>query len=250
MYKPLNVNQIPIIFTDIETAEIIKYASNSFLATKIAFINEVADLCEKVGGNIKEVSKAMGLDKRIGSKFLNAGPGFGGSCFPKDLKAFHATGKKYNVNLSILESVNLSNQKRPKLIYQRILNSFSNDLKNINFAILGLSFKPNTDDIRYSTSISIGNLLIEAGAKINAYDPKAMQNVKKIYPDYNLKNNPYDTCNQVDAIILGTEWDEFRALDLNKLKTIVKKPMIFDLRNIYDPTEMKNIGWEYISVGR
>ncbi len=250
LYRPLYLLETPIISTDIETAEIIKYASNSFLATKISFINEVANLCEKVGANIQDVSKAMGLDKRIGSKFLHAGPGFGGSCFPKDVKAFSITGKENKVPLTIIESVNKSNQKRPRIFANKIYNYFGKNIKNLKFSLLGLSFKPNTDDIRDSTSIIIGNFLIKKGAKIIAYDPQAIKNTKKQFPKFNFANNPYDACLNVDAIIVGTEWNEFRALDIKKLKKITKKPILFDLRNIYQPNEMKIAGWEYISVGR
>ena len=250
LYRPLYLTKTPIITTTIETAEIIKYASNSFLATKITFINEVANLCEKVGANIQDVSKAMGLDERIGSKFLHVGPGYGGSCFPKDVKAFAVTGKKYRTKMSIIEAVSNSNLQRPKDIAKKISKFFSNNVNNKYFALLGLSFKPNTDDIRDSTSIIIGNILIKRGAKIIAYDPLSMSKVKNQCPKYNFSNNVYNACKKVDAIILGTEWNEFRTLNFQKLKNIVKKPILFDLRNIYNPVEMKKFGWEYISIGR
>ena len=250
LYRPLYLTETPIVTTTIETAEIIKYASNSFLATKIAFINEVSNLCEKVGANVQDVSKAMGLDKRIGSKFLHVGPGFGGSCFPKDVKAFSTTAKNNKIALSIVNAVNLSNQKRPKILANTIIKYFKNKIRNKNFALLGLSFKPNTDDIRFSTSIIIGNLLIKAGARIHAYDPKAMKNTKKQYPKYIFTNSSYSACEKSDAIIIATEWNEFRALNLKKIRKIIKKPIMFDLRNIYDPDEMKEAGWEYISLGR
>ena len=250
LYRPLYITETPIVITNIETAELIKYASNSFLATKISFINEVADLCEKVGANIKDVSKAMGLDKRIGSKFLHAGPGFGGSCFPKDVSAFSNTAKKNNVKLSIIDAVNKTNRERPSLLSNRIISYFSNDVKGLRFALLGLSFKPNTDDIRDSVSIMIGNNLIEAGAQVIAYDPKAIENTKKQYDHYQYAEDPYSACKDVDAIIICTEWNEFRALNLDNLKGIVKKSIMFDLRNIYNQKELKAGGWEHISVGR
>ncbi|MBG77050.1 MAG: UDP-glucose 6-dehydrogenase [Alphaproteobacteria bacterium MarineAlpha5_Bin12] len=250
LYRPLYILETPIVITNLETAELIKYASNSFLATKISFINEVADLCEKVGANIQDVSKGMGLDKRINSKFLHAGPGFGGSCFPKDVKAFSNTAKKNNIKLSIVDSVNEFNKQRPKILAKKIEKFFSNNVNNLKFALLGLSFKPNTDDIRDSTSIIIGNELLQSGAKIIAYDPKAMKNSQYENPKFKYGSDVYDTCNNVDAIIIGTEWNEFRALDLKKLKTLVNKTIIFDLRNLYNQDELKNLGWEHISIGR
>ena len=232
LYRPLYLLETPIFSTSIESAEIIKYASNSFLATKIAYINQVADLCESVGANIQDVAKAIGLDKRIGSKFLHAGPGYGGSCFPKDVRAFVASAKKFNVDLSIIDAVNISNNKRPEKIVSKISKIFNNNLKNKTFAILGLSFKPNTDDVRESTSMTIAKLLFDKGSLINAYDPKAMNNAKQILPNLNYLNSVKETCNGVDALIISTEWNEFRALDLKSLKNSMKSSIIFDLRNI------------------
>ena len=250
LYRPLYISETPIVSTNIETAEIIKYSSNSFLATKITFINEVSNLCEKVGANVQDVSRAMGLDRRIGSKFLHAGPGFGGSCFPKDVKAFSKTAKKYDVALTLVEAVNLSNRERPSLLAKKIITYYSNNIKGLNFSLLGLSFKPNTDDIRDSISIMIGNILIELGANIVAYDPKAMANTQKLYPEYNFAKDPYTACKNVDGVIICTEWNEFRALNIVKLKNIVKRTIMFDLRNLYNRTEMENSGWEHVSVGR
>ena len=250
LYHPLHTFETPIVATNIETAEIIKYASNSFLATKITFINEVANLCEKVGANIQDVSKAMGLDKRIGSKFLHVGPGIGGSCFPKDVKAFSITGKEFDAPQTIVNAVNLSIQNRPKLMVKKIYQHFSNNIKNLKFSLLGLSFKPNTDDIRNSSSIIIGNLLIEQGVEIIAYDPKSILNTKVEFSKFEFADNAYEASKQVDAVIIATEWNEFRTLDIVKLKGIVKRPVMFDLRNIYNPTEMVNAGWEYVSIGR
>jgi len=250
LYHPLYILETPIFSTNIETAEIIKYSSNSFLATKITFINEVSNLCEKVGANVQDVSKAMGLDKRIGPEFLHAGPGFGGSCFPKDIKAFSKMGKKFDIPMTLVDAVNLSNRERPKILAKKIISYYSNNIQGLNFSLLGLSFKPNTDDIRDSTSIIIGNILLESGAKIVANDPKAISNTKKLYPAYNFADDPYSACKNVDGVIICTEWNEFRALNIVKLKNIVKKSIMFDLRNLYNQTEMRNAGWEHIGIGR
>ncbi len=249
VYRPLYLSETPIIVTNIESAEIIKYASNSFLATKISFINQVSDLCEKVGGNVQDVAKAMGYDKRIGSKFLHAGPGYGGSCFPKDVRAFSVTAKKHNVNLSIIDAVNDFNQKRPEKLVKKIVSYFG-DLKNKSFAILGLSFKPNTDDVRDSTSIFIAKSLYAKGASLKAFDPKAMTNAKEILPNLQYCESIIEACDNVDAIIIATEWNEFRALDLKKLKNKMRKAIIFDLRNIYNKDEITNLEFEYYGVGK
>jgi UDPglucose 6-dehydrogenase len=250
LYRPLFLLETPIVSTTIESAEIIKYAANSFLATKIAFINQVADLCEVVGGNVQDVAKAMGLDKRIGSKFLHAGPGFGGSCFPKDVKAFSSTAKKLNVNLSIIDSVNNSNQKRPKEIVLKISKYFNNSVKGKVFSILGLTFKPNTDDVRDSTSIIIAQLLSEKGAIINAYDPRGMENAKISLPNINYTSSIEESCIDANAIIIATEWNEFRALNFKFLKEKMKDYFIFDLRNIYNKKEIANLGFIYRGIGK
>ena len=250
LYRPLFLLETPIVFTTIESAEIIKYASNSFLATKIAFINQVADLCEIVGGNVQDVAKAMGLDKRIGSKFLHAGPGFGGSCFPKDVKAFISTAKKFDVDLSIIDSVNLSNQERPQKIISKILKQFDNNIEDKIFSILGLSFKPNTDDVRDSTSIIIAEHLYKKGAVVKAYDPKAMKNAKEVLPNIHYSNSIGESCIGVDAIIIATEWNEFRALNFKLLKEQMKDCIIFDLRNIYNKNELTILGFVYHGIGK
>ena len=250
LYRPLFLLETPIVSTTIESAEIIKYASNSFLATKIAFINQVADLCEIVGGNVQDVAKAMGLDKRIGSKFLHAGPGFGGSCFPKDVKAFISTAKKFDVDLSIIDSVNRSNLNRPKQIISKIRKQFNNNLVDKTFSILGLSFKPNTDDVRDSTSIMIAESLYKEGAIIKAYDPKAMENAKEILPNIHYSDSINEYCFGVDAIIIATEWNEFRALNFKLLKEQMKDYIIFDLRNIYNEDEITNLGFAYCGIGK
>ena len=250
IYRPLYLQATPIVSTTIESAEIIKYASNSFLATKISFINEVADLCEKVGANVLDVAKAMGLDNRIGEKFLHAGPGYGGSCFPKDVKAFSATAKNHGVELSIINSVNLSNEGRPTKIASKIKNRFNNKLEGITIGVLGLSFKPNTDDIRNSTSIIIANELSKSGVTIKCFDPHAMPTAKDLFPDHDYCNSAYDVCKGSNALIIATEWNEFRALDLIKIKKLMKKPVIFDLRNIYNNEEMEGLGIEYHGIGK
>ena len=250
LYRPLYLLETPIVSTTIESAEIIKYASNSFLATKIAFINEVANLCEAVGANVQDVAKAMGIDKRIGEKFLHAGPGFGGSCFPKDVKAFVSTAKNFNVDLSIVNSVNKSNQKRPEEIVKKILKHFNNNIENKTISILGLSFKPNTDDVRDSTSVIIAKSLHKKKAFIKAYDPKAMENAKLILPDINYFNSIQKACIDADAIIIATEWNEFRALNFKLLKKQMKDHIIFDLRNIYNKDDLNNLDFVYYGIGK
>ncbi len=247
LYRPLNLRETPIVSTSIESSEIIKYASNSFLATKISFINEVADLCEAVGANVQDVSKAMGIDKRIGSKFLHAGPGYGGSCFPKDVGAFVSTAKKNNVELSILDAVHKSNKNRIFRIANKIID---NTPSNSKIAFLGLSFKPNTDDIRDSTSIKLANYLSNKDYIINCYDPAAMDNAKKEFPNFNYCNSAYKACENSDAIVIGTEWNNFRALNFNEISKLVKSKKIFDLRNIYDRIKIEKIGYEYYGTGK
>ena len=249
LYRPLKLNETPIVSTTIETSEVIKYASNSFLATKIGFINQVADLCEVVGANVQDVAKAMGIDKRIGSKFLHAGPGYGGSCFPKDVKAFKATAKKFNIDFSILDAVNSSNENRPQMIVKKILDTRKFD-SNSSIALLGLSFKPNTDDIRDSTSLKIAAILQKNNIKINCYDPVAMDNALKHNKTLNFFDSVYDACEGVDAIIIGTEWNEFRALNFTKIKEKIKEAIIFDLRNIYRSAELEELGFSYYGIGK
>ena len=247
LYRPLFLKETPIVSTSIETSEIIKYASNSFLATKIAFINEVADLCEVVGADIQQVAYAMGIDKRIGSKFLNAGPGFGGSCFPKDVKAFVSTAKKKDINLSIINAVNKSNQDRINKISDKIISNIKN---KSTICFLGLSFKPNTDDVRDSTSMKIASNLFEKGYKVQCYDPEAMNNAKKENSNLTFFNSAYDACEGASAIIIGTEWNEFRALNFKKISKILKEKIIFDLRNIYIPKDLNDLGFKYYGTGK
>ena len=247
LYKPLSLQNTPLVFTSIETAEIIKYASNGFLATKISFINEISDLCEVTGANVQEVAKAMGIDERIGSKFLDAGPGYGGSCFPKDVTAFVSNAKKFNIELSILEAVHKSNKDRINKIAKKIM---ANTNKNSTLTILGLSFKPNTDDIRESTSIKLALILKDKGYNINCFDPKAMINAMKDYKEFNYFQNEFDACNNSEAIIIGTEWEEFKDLNFVKIGKIVKDRKIFDLRNICNRNELEKNGYIYYGTGK
>jgi len=250
IYRPLYLQETPIISTTIESAEIIKYASNSFLATKIAFINEVADLCEATGANVQDVAEAMGMDKRIGSKYLHSGPGFGGSCFPKDVKAFSATARKMGIELAIVDAVNSSNQERPIKVASKIAKYYKNNLTSITLTILGLSFKPNTDDIRNSTSLKIARELLTKGAKIQVYDPKAMNNVENKMNELKCCENSYEACKKSSGLIIATEWNEFRALDLDRVKELMIDPVIFDLRNIYNKEEVEDLGIIYHGIGK
>ena len=249
LYRPLYLLETPIITSSIESSEIIKYASNSFLATKISFINQVADLCESIGADVQEVAKGMGIDNRIGSKFLNAGPGFGGSCFPKDVKAFTSSAKKQNINFSILDAVNSYNQNRPLEISKKIINLKKYN-ENSKLALFGLSFKPNTDDIRDSTSLKIAQHLFDKGISINCYDPVSNDNAMHLFPNFNYFKNAYEASEEVNAIIIGTEWNEFRALNFLKLKSLMKNLVIFDLRNIYNKQELLDLGFEYYGIGK
>jgi UDPglucose 6-dehydrogenase len=249
LYRPLYLLETPIVSTTIESAEIIKYASNSFLATKISFINQVADLCEKVGADVQDVARGMGIDKRIGNKFLHAGPGYGGSCFPKDVKAFIKTAQKHDVDLSILSSVDAYNEER---VNQITNNFFSrvNLIKGDQVSLLGLSFKPNTDDVRDSTSLKIAKLLQDKGVIVKSYDPEAMDNAKKENTELQLCDSAYEACEDTKAIIIGTEWNEFRALDFQKIKASSKNLVIFDLRNIYNSKEINDLGFTYFGTGK
>lgn len=250
LYKPLYLIETPFVITNIETAELIKYASNSYLATKISFINEIANLCERVGADVHVVAKGMGLDQRIGPKFLHPGPGYGGSCLPKDTTALLKMAEEHGVKLGIVEAAVEANERQRVLMIEKIKNNFGKDLKGITLAVLGLSFKPNTDDIRDAPSLSIIKGLISSGAKIKAYDPVSMQEVKKIFPDVKYCKDPYDAIDGSDAVIIITEWNQFRNLDLQRIKKLLKEPYFFDLRNIYDPQKLKALGFKYFSVGR
>ena len=249
LYKPLYLIETPFVITNIETAELIKYASNSFLATKISFINEMSNLCEKVGADVNIVARGMGLDGRIGPKFLHAGPGFGGSCFPKDTRALLKIATDHNVGFGIVDAAIKANERQITLVTEKIKNTL-NDIRGKTVAILGLSFKPNTDDIREAPAISIIQSLLNAGANIRAYDPVAMENTKAILPDITYCNDAYDACEGADAVVIVTEWNQFRNLETERVTKLLKQPYFFDLRNIYDPQKMQTLGFKYYSVGR
>jgi len=251
IYRSLYIIETPFVFTNLETAELIKYASNAFLATKISFINEVANICEKVGADVHQVAKAMGLDKRIGSKFLHPGPGFGGSCFPKDTHAFAYLGKKLGSPASIVESVIKVNQNQRGVMVEKIEKAVGS-LEGKMIGILGLAFKPNTSDVRESPAIDIIQALLQKGAKVKAYDPEGMDEFKKAVNSINLTYgmDAYAVVKGVDGLVILTEWNEFRNLDFKEVKKLMAQPLIIDLRNIYEPERMSELGYHYIGVGR
>jgi len=250
IYKGIARTDNPILFTDIKSAEIIKYASNSMLATRISFMNEIAKLCEKTGADVKLVAKGMGLDKRIGTRFLQAGIGYGGSCFPKDVKAFIETAKEHQINFKILNAVEEVNEEQKQSLLPKIKSLL--ELKNKTIAVWGLAFKPKTDDMREAPSIVLIHQLHREGAKIKAFDPEAQENAKKVFSNINITycKNPYEAVKDADCLIIVTEWNEFRALDLNKVKSLLKQPNVIDGRNVFEPEEMRKLGFNYISIGR
>ncbi|MBO0345394.1 UDP-glucose/GDP-mannose dehydrogenase family protein [Roseibium sp. CAU 1637] len=250
LYRPLYLNETPIIVTRRRTSELIKYAANAFLAVKITFINEIADLCESVGANVQEVSRGIGLDNRIGSKFLHAGPGYGGSCFPKDTLALSKIGHDAGSPLRIVDSVIDVNTARKKKMADKVIAAMGGDVNGKTIALLGLAFKPNTDDMREAPAIDIVAKLQEAGAVLRAYDPASMEEAAKVMPDLMFCDGPYHALENADAVVIITEWDQFRALDLNRVKTLLKAPKVIDLRNIYKPDYMADRGFDYTSVGR
>jgi len=249
LYRPLYLIETPFVITSIETAELIKYASNSFLAVKISFINEIANLCEKVGADVHMVAKGMGLDQRIGPKFLHPGPGFGGSCFPKDTLALIKLAEEHGEEMNIVRAAVMVNLKQRERMVKKITSSMG-DLKGKTLAVLGLSFKPNTNDIREAPSIYIIEQLKKLGATLKAYDPAAMNEMKQIFPDIIYAKDAYDAVDGADAVIIVTEWNEFRNLDLERIKSLMRGNFFFDLRNIYEPEKMRNSGFIYHSVGR
>src|SRR5215469_16835017 len=250
LYRPLYLLETPMLFTDIETAELIKYAANAFLAAKITFINEIADLCERVGADVQDVAKGIGLDGRIGAKFLHAGPGFGGSCFPKDCRALVRTANEAQSELAIVEAVVRVNEARKRRMAERIVAACGGNVAGKTLAVLGLTFKPNTDDMRESPSLSILPLLIEAGATIRAFDPEGMGEARKLLPDLDYRGDAYEVIEDADALVLLTEWNEFRGLDLARVRSLLRSPVVIDLRNIYQPEEMAAAGFVYYSIGR
>ena len=251
LYRPLYLIEKPVLFTDLETAELIKYAANAFLAVKISYINQMADLCEKVGANVHDVAKGMGLDNRIGSKFLHPGPGYGGSCFPKDTLALVKTAESYNSPVSIVSEVVAYNQARKYAMADRVQNAFSGDVKGRKIAVLGLAFKPETDDMRESPSIEIITTLSEAGAQISAYDPAAMEEAKHLLPDtISFADSAQDCLEGADGAVVVTEWNEFRALTPHLFAQLMAGNVLVDLRNIYEPEQMHEVGLTYLSIGR
>jgi UDPglucose 6-dehydrogenase len=250
VYRPLHLNMSPILYTDRRTAELTKYAANSFLATKIAFINEIADLAEKVGANVQEVARGIGLDNRIGSKFLHAGPGFGGSCFPKDAMALIKTGQDNEAPLRIVETVVAVNEQRKRAMARKVANAFGGNLRGKSIAVLGVTFKPDTDDMRDAPSIPLITALQDMGADVRVFDPVGMQQAKKIFENVTFCDNAYDCAQGSHALVIVTEWEQFRALDLKEMASIMGCPVIVDLRNIYSPDEVMRNGFLYCGVGQ
>jgi UDPglucose 6-dehydrogenase len=250
LYRPLYLNRSPIMFTDRRTAELIKYAANAFLATKITFINEIADLAEKVGADVQEIARGMGLDNRIGSKFLHAGPGFGGSCFPKDTVALLKTGQDNDAPLRIVEAVVAVNDMRKRAMAKKVLAALGGELRGKTVAVLGLTFKPNTDDMRDAPSLPLIAALQDMGAKVRAYDPVGMQQAKGVLDKVTFCNSAYDCAEGASALVIVTEWEQFRALDFARLKKVMAKPVLVDLRNVYQPEEIARHGFAYEGIGR
>ena len=250
LYRPLYLIETPMLFTDIATAELIKYAANAFLATKITFINEIADLCEALGADVQDVARGIGLDGRIGRKFLHAGPGFGGSCFPKDCRALVRTAGEADAGLAIVETVLRVNEARKRRMADKIAAACGGNLAGKSLAVLGLTFKPNTDDMRDAPSLEILPRLIAAGARIRAFDPEGMAEAMRLMPEPVYCQDAYQTMEGADALILLTEWNEFRGLDLGRVKDLLASPLVIDLRNIYQPQEMAAAGLTYFSIGR
>jgi UDPglucose 6-dehydrogenase len=252
VYRPLFLNQAPILFVSRRSSEMIKYAANAFLATKITFINEIADLCEKVGGNVQDVARGIGLDNRIGSKFLHAGPGYGGSCFPKDTLALLKTAEDYGSPLRIVEAVAKVNESRKRAMGRKVIEALGGAevARGKKVALLGLTFKPNTDDMRDAPSIAIGQTLVDAGVTVTAFDPEGMELAAPMMPGVTMAPDVYSAVTGADAIALVTEWDAFRALDMDRIKQLAAAPVLIDLRNVYRPEEVRAKGFAYTSIGR
>jgi UDPglucose 6-dehydrogenase len=252
IYRPLYLIETPIVFTDVETAEMIKYASNAFLAVKISFINEIANLCDRTGADVHVVAKAMGLDKRIGPKFLHPGPGFGGSCFPKDTRALSALAERHGVAVEVVDAAIRANEAQRRIVLEKIRTAL-NGIAGRRIAMLGLAFKPNTSDIRESPAIHLIRALVENGGTVRAYDPVAMPQAARVFGEtraVSLADDAYAAAEQADAVVIATEWNEFRGLDVAVLKTLVRQPFIFDLRNVLDPVRVAELGFEYHGTGR
>jgi UDPglucose 6-dehydrogenase len=249
LYRPLYLIEAPFVITSLEAAELTKYAANAFLATKVSFINEIANLCERIGCDVHDVARAIGMDKRIGSKFLHPGPGFGGSCFPKDTRALASVARHFGSDCLIVDAVIEVNQRQGKAMRTKIRNLVG-DLKGKTVAVLGLAFKPETDDMREAPSIGIIRGLLEDGASVRAYDPVAIYEARKVLPDIMYVDDEYAAVAEADAVVFITEWNQFRALDMTRIRDLMKKPRILDLRNICDPEDMRELGFEYVGVGR
>ncbi len=250
IYSPLYLNKQPIVSVSPRSAELTKYAANAFLATKITFINEIADLCEQVGADVQDVARGMGLDNRIGSKFLHAGPGYGGSCFPKDTLALIQTAQAYHAPMRIVEAVAAINDQRKRAMGRKVINACGGTVRNAQIAVLGLTFKPKTDDMREAPSITIIRTLQDAGARITAYDPQGMEQAKLMLENVRYAVDPYQCANGAQALVIITEWDEFRALDLGRIRALMRTPVLVDLRNIYRQEDLKRHGFTYVGVGR
>jgi UDPglucose 6-dehydrogenase len=250
LYRPLYLNAAPILFTGRRTAELIKYAANAFLATKITFINEIADLAEQVGADVQDVARGIGLDNRIGSKFLHPGPGYGGSCFPKDTRALAKTAEDYQAPLRIVETVIAVNDARKRAMARKVVAAVGGNLRHKTIGVLGLTFKPNTDDMREAPAISLITALQDLGAKVHAFDPAGMEQAKAVLADVIYFDSAYTCVDGADALVIVTEWEQFRALDLDRLKSVMAKPVVVDLRNIYRPEEMRRHGFIYEGLGR
>ena len=250
LYRPLYLNRAPLMFADRRTAELIKYAANAFLATKITFINEIADLAEKVGADVQEIARGVGLDNRIGSKFLHAGPGFGGSCFPKDTVALLKTGQDNDAPLRVVEAVVAVNDARKRAMARKVAHALGGEVRGKTIAVLGLTFKPNTDDMRESPSIPLITALQDMGAKVRAYDPAGMEQAKTVIGNVTFCDDAYSCAEGASALVICTEWEQFRALGFDRLKSIMERPVLVDLRNIYRPEEVARAGFAYESVGR
>jgi len=250
LYRPLYLNAAPILYTGRSTAELIKYAANAFLATKITFINEIAELCEKIGADVQEVARGIGLDNRIGTKFLHAGPGFGGSCFPKDAQALIKTAQDHAAPLRIVETVLAVNDVRKRAMARKVAAALGGNLRDKTIALLGLTFKPNTDDMREAPSIALVTALRDMGAKVRAYDPAGMEQAKLVLDGVTYCDGPYACAQGAHALVIVTEWEQFRALDLGRLKRVMASPVLIDLRNIYRPDDLAKLGFIYDSIGR
>jgi UDPglucose 6-dehydrogenase len=249
IYQPLYLLETPFVFTNLETAEMIKYACNAFLATKITFINEIANLCDRVGADVHQIAKAMGMDGRISPKFLHPGPGYGGSCFPKDTRALNATANNYNYDFKLLGAVIEANSQQREIVVDKI-EKYLGTLKDKTIGILGLAFKQNTDDIRESAAIDIIKILLQKDARIKCFDPMAMDNTKKILPDLTYCQDEYNTARNSHALVILTEWNQFRNLDLNKIKKLMKNPILIDSKNLYETSKVKELGFTYAGMGR